>query len=233
MDDGDAQATQDVWPEGDDPWAEVHEVTGAEGIELLTNLKALRYLMPFLRQAHTLTSASRELGRSTGAVAYWIPKLHDAGLIVHLGDERRGGRAMPRYRAAAKLLRIPFARVPFDRRVALLDGGRTRVLRRFLDGIDEALADDHGFALGFSSPPGAGVSITMLDDEDPTPVRGYTDGWSGIRLDEDDAKALAQEMEELIERYSNRTGARQYLAHVGLAPDPRFRWRSAVDELPS
>jgi len=216
-----------------DEWPEQAEITDPTGIALLTDLRALRFLMPFLQEVHTLTSAARSLQRSTGAVAYWIPRLLAAGLIEHLGDEARAGRAMPRYRGVARQVVVPFEQVPFDRRVALLDGGRLRVLRRFLDGIDEVLTDSHGYGLGFSNSPDGGMAITMVEDPAASAARSYTDSWATLYLGPDDALALAQELEALVERYASRGGPRRHILHLGLAPDPRFRWRSAEDDLPS
>ena len=198
-------------------------------VRLLTNLKALRYVMPFTRSAHTLTSAAVEIGKPVTTVAYWLPQMVAAGLIVHLEDVPRAGKAMPRYRAIARELAVPFHAIPFDRRVALLDEGRTRLLRRFLDGVDEAMAASGTFSLGFSGRDGGGMAIGMIDGPDDGD-RAYTDGWTALRLDEAAANAFARELESLLERYGEMTGPKRYIAHVGLAPDPRFRWRSADDD---
>ncbi len=214
-------------------WPDRREVTAPEAIRLLTDLKALRYLLPFTAAPHTLTSAAAALGRPVTTVAYWLPRFVQAGLLEHLGDVARAGKPMPRYRAIARQLAVPFASIPFDRRVALLDGGRMRLLRRFLDGIDEAMAGSEAFALGFSGRTDGGMAITMIEEPELMD-RPYTDGWWSLQLDEASAVTLARELEALMEKYGNQTGpgTKRYVTHIGVAPDPRFRWRSADDDFP-
>ena len=101
-------------------------------IDLLADMRGLRMLSPFLRQTHTLTSAARALGRPASSLAHWVPRFVEAGLLERRGEQQRAGVAMPRYRAPARKLVVPFELIPFDTRVRLLDGGRLMVLRRFM-----------------------------------------------------------------------------------------------------
>lgn len=213
-------------------WAARATVTDPAAVALLSDLRALRYLTPFLNAEHTLSSAATWLGCSTSTLAYWIPRFVGTGLLVRRGNQQRGGMPMPRYRAPARQLVVPFHSLPFDRRVALLDGGRMRVLRRFLDGLDEALERDRSVALGFSSDSPGGFAVEMVETEEHREERAYTDGWMTLELDEADARQLATEMDALFDRYVGRNGPRRYVAHRGLAPDPRHRWRSARDDEP-
>jgi hypothetical protein len=220
-----------------DGWPERQEITDPDAVMLLSDLHALRFLTPFLRDAQTLSSAAAALERSTSTLAYWIPKFVRTGLIVHLGDERRAGMAMPRYRPPATQLVVPFRALPFDRRVALLDGGRMRVLRRFLDGLDEAVERDRAMSLGFSSDAPHSFAIEMVETSDHRVARGYTDGWMTMRLSPTTRGELSQAMEALIAKFNerragNRSGARRCIVHAGVAPDPRVRWRSVGDDIP-
>lgn len=213
-------------------WPAQRSITDPAAVLLLSDLRALRYLTPFLNDEHTLSSAASWLGCSTSTLAYWIPRFERTGLLVRRSTQQRGGMAMPRYRAPARQLVVPFHSLPFDRRVALLDGGRMRVLRRFLDGLDEALERDHSVALGFSSDSPGGFAVEMVEDDSHRDERSYTDGWMTLDLDEADAQQLAREMDALFERYVGRNGPRRFVAHRGVAPDPRHRWRSARDDDP-
>ena len=220
----------------DDPWPAQREISDPAAVDLLADLRALRYLTPFLGAAHTLTSAAQALDRSTSTLAYWIPRFVRVGLLVHLGDVRRNGMAMPRYRAPADQLVVPFKSVPFDRRVALLDGGRMRILRRFLDGLDEAIERDEAFALGFSSEAPHRFAIEMVESPAHRADRPYTDGWLTMALTTDDARAFSHELGELLDRFKERSsgrraGTRRHIIHVGIAPDARVRWRSVDDDL--
>jgi hypothetical protein len=213
-------------------WPARHEITDPEAVLILSDIRALKYLTPFLSGPHTLSSAATALDCSTSTVAYWIPRFVRVGLLLRLGDRARAGMPMPVYRAPASELVVPFRSLPFDRRVALLDGGRMRVLRRFLDGLDEAMERDHSIALGFSSDAPKGFAIQMVGESDEhKSARAYTDGWMTLELTDGDARELSTEMEALFNRYEGRNGPKRYIAHRGVAADARHRWRSAGDDI--
>jgi len=217
----------------DDDWPARAEITDPAAVLLLTDLRALKYLTPFLNGAHTLSSAAAALDCSTSTVAYWIPRFVRVGLLVHLGDQARAGMAMPLYRAPAAQLAVPFRALPFDRRVSMIDSGRMRVLRRFLDGLDEAMERDDSLVLGFRSEAPHSFAIAMVEETDEHKLaRLYTDGWQTLELTDDDAHQLAIEIEALVERYVGRNGPKRYITHYGVAADARHRWRSATDDIP-
>jgi hypothetical protein len=213
----------------DQPWPDSVEVLDPPAVELLTNVRTLRFLNPFLRDAHTLTSAAAAIHRPASSMAYWVPRFVRLGLIVHLGNETRAGAPMPVYRAAARRLTVPFARLPFDRRVALLDTGRRRLLDRFLDGVDEEMERSGDFVLEFSPSGETGAAIQLRDRPGHERGREFTDGWAVFELTEEDAIQLGRDIEALIERYSLKSGPRKFIVHGGVAPEPRHRWRSAKD----
>jgi hypothetical protein len=166
-------------------------------------------------------------------MAYWIPRLLRHGLIVHLGDELRAGAPMPVYRAPGQRLTVPFAKLPFDRRVALLDEGRMRVLHRFLDGVDEQMARTDDFSIEFGPSGDRGTSIQMLERPDQRQARDFTDAWMMFSLAEDDARELSRELEELLVKYAAKSGPKTYIVHAGVAMAPRHPWRSAKDPIMS
>jgi hypothetical protein len=213
----------------DRSWPDRAEVTDPAAIALLTDLRGLRMLTPFLVATHTLTSAARMAERPVTTLAHWVPRFVAAGLLERRGEIARAGASMPQYRAPARTLVVPYGLVPLDARVRLLDEGRMRLLRRFLDGLDESLEAAHATGLSFAAYGETGMVIDLDDDEAARQQRHYTDGWRTISLDEADALRLAREIEELVERYARRGGHREYVVHAGIAPDPQFRWRSATD----
>jgi hypothetical protein len=97
--------------------------------------------------------------------------------------------------------------------------------------LDEALEHDRSMALGFSSDSPNSFAVQMVEADAHRVQRGYTDGWFTLQLDDAGARQLAKEMDELFERYAGRNGPRRYIAHRGIAPDPRHRWRSADDDV--
>jgi hypothetical protein len=209
------------------PWPDSRQITRPDAVELLTGNRSLRLLRPFMLGAHTLTSAARELDRPVTTLAYWIPRFVASDLLVQLDVVARAGTAMPRYRAAARQFTVPVGALPHDRRIALLDRGRLRLLDRFLDGVDEAVEREGGLSLGFAAGPDAGtMAIEMVEDDVQRAQRDYTDAWSVLRLDRADAQALARELEDVLARYSARRGRRRYVVHMGLAAEPHVEWRS-------
>lgn len=221
----------------EDPWPQQHQVHDPRAIELLTDLRALRFLMPFSRRAHTLTSAAAELERPPSTLAYWIPRFRRAGLLVEIDRIRRTGASMPLLRTPARELTVAFGDIPIDRRIGLLDTGRIRILHRFLDGVDEALERERGVMLGFSGEEAQSTAIRLIEPGGDTTKwpwstageRPYTDGWLTMRLDESAARELAGELESLFEKYSARGGRHRYIVHAGVAREPKVRWRSAAD----
>jgi hypothetical protein len=210
-------------------WPDRLVVRAPGAVQLLTDLKAIRYLAPFLRQPHTLSSAAEVLEKPTSTIAYWIPRFVREGLLVELSPTTRAGMAMRRYRASALQLVVPLDAIPLDRRVALLDEGRHRTLRRFLDGLDEAMVAAHVGGLVFQAhgdDAPTGISITV-DDQPETPH--IYDSWLLAPLTTEQAEQLAGEMAALVEKYANGTKGRPHIFHLGFAPEPRHRWRSATD----
>lgn len=210
-------------------WPERLEIRDPAAIALLTDLRGFSFLAPFLASTHTLTSAARAIKRPVSSMAHWVPRFVETGVLEVRGEVRRAGAPMRRYRTPARKLVVPFELIPFDARVRMLDEGRMRLLRRFLDGMDEALAESRSFGLSFFSHDETGAAINLEETDADRAQRSYTDGWLVLELSESDALALSREIEELYSRYQSRKGPRKYLCHAGVAPEPEFRWRSAND----
>ncbi|MFN8023665.1 MAG: hypothetical protein U0Q03_19200 [Acidimicrobiales bacterium] len=211
------------------PWPKRCEITAPEAIALLTDLRGFTFLSPFLSSTHTLTTAARAAKRPVSSMAHWVPRFVETGLLERVGEVRRAGAPMPRYRTPARKLVVPFELIPFDARVRMLDEGRMRLLRRFMDGMDEELAASKSFGLSFAAYGESGSAIDLEETDAERAARSYTDGWRMIDLDEDDAIEFSRELEALHLKYERRKGARTYIVHTGIAPDPKFRWRSAND----
>ncbi len=216
-------------PTLDHDWPDRADVVAPAAIALLADARGLRMLTPFMRRTHTLTSAARSIGRPASSLAHWVPRFVEAGLLERRGEQRRAGAAMPRYRTPARALVVPFELIPFDTRVRLFDAGRLRILRRFMDGMDEALAASRSFGLSFAAYGEDGSVVDLVEPEAERATRTFTDGWRTLDLSEDDVLELSREIEALLSRYANRSGPRTYLVHAGVAPDPAFPWRSAND----
>ncbi|HEX9259137.1 MAG TPA: hypothetical protein VF855_06335 [Acidimicrobiales bacterium] len=213
-------------------WPERLAITDPKAVELLTNLRAVPFLGPFLRGEQTLSAAAACAQRPVSSLAYWLKQFVRAGLVVETGRIARNGMAMPCYRAAARNLVVPIASMPVDRRASMLDEGRLRLLRRFLDGLDEAMvADGLGGLRYYATSSPTGVAVEVDDGEGEAGSHRWTDSWGLLRLSSDHARDLVRELEDIANRYAAMTdaGGRRFVVHLGVAPDPRHRWRSADD----
>jgi hypothetical protein len=200
-------------------------VSKPAAVEILTNTKGLRHLRPFMRGEHTLTSAASELEVAASSLAYWVPKFHRAGLVKRVSTRHRAGAPMPVHRAVAQTFILPYAALPVEQRIALLDQGRARILRQFLDGLDEQLERAGETRLVISALPDA-MSIVMDGDER---LPSAVDTWQTLKLSAQDAVTLGAELEALIAKYEGGTGGATYLVHAGITRQPRRRMRSAPD----
>jgi hypothetical protein len=200
-------------------------VSEPEALALLSNLKALRALAPFLLCEQTLSSAAEFAKRRPSSLAYWVPKFLRAGLIEELRRERRAGAAMPVYRAVAQALVAPYHLMSVEQQTKLFDDARDRNLRRYLDGLDEAMAAEKALGLVYA----ASEDGLRISSDGESPRRTSTENWHELRLLDDDAVALVRELDELaakyVERHSRR--GRAYLMHTGIAREPTLRIRSA------
>ena len=214
----------------DSPWPAEFTVRDGHAVRTLLHLKAVRMLGPFLHGPHTLSQAAAELEAPTSTTAYWIRKLESVGLLVRLEPERRGGMPMPRYRSAGRVLFLPFASVPPGLDSDLLDGGRRKILDRFLDGVDAVLAEAGHTGLQFTASGPVGVEVDVREGLGSTRTPPWTDFWGTFTLTRAQATDLAAELRELVARYRNLerpTGTGEYLVHAGMVPAPRRRRRSA------
>lgn len=209
-------------------WPAEYVVRGLRAVDTLLDLKSIRCLGPFLRGPRTLSQAAGELDMSTSTLAYWIKKLEGAGLISRMAPRERAGMPMPRYRAAGQLLFLPFSEVPAGMTSELLDGGRKRLLDRFLDGLDEVLHEAGHSGLQFSASGDSGVEINLREPSDVRTLPPWTDFWGSMHMTREQAYAFADELKQLVERYRSLPPTRsEYIVHIGLAPMPKRRFRSA------
>lgn len=209
-------------------WPAEHVVRGLRAVDTLLDLKSIRCLGPFLRGPRTLSQAAVELDMSTSTLAYRIKKLEDAGLITRVSPRERAGMAMPRYRASGQLLFLPFSEVPAGMTSDVLDGGRKRLLDRFLDGLDEVLQHAGHSGLQFTASGESGVEVDLREPADIRTLPPWTDFWGSIHMTKEQAYEFAEELKQLVERYRDLPATRgEYIVHIGLAPSPKRRTRSA------
>jgi DNA-binding transcriptional ArsR family regulator len=166
-------------------------------VEDLETLKAISHplrmqLLAALRRLgpSTASALGRELGESSGSTSYHLRQLERFGFVGD-DDDQPSGRER-RWKALHDMTSFPAA-------LADLDGGR-----EYVDAVrrrqEEHLRE--GLAAWTEHRPGIGHSDYFLT------------------LDPDDLEALEQEMEDVIARYSTKTGSEPVVLHVLALPRP-------------
>jgi DNA-binding transcriptional ArsR family regulator len=136
----------------------------------------------------TASALGRRIEESSGSTSYHLRQLERFGFVTD--DDDQPSRRERRWRAVHDMTSFPadLVRVPGGRE--LLD----QVQRRQLEILQEGLA--------------------ALSE----PTRGFSHSDYQLRLDTHDLEALATELEEVIARYSRRTGEHDVSLHVLALP---------------
>jgi hypothetical protein len=94
-------------------WNKVLIVTDRKTAELLSHgTQTINILAPFLGKTSTTKAASLESGIKLNVLAYWVHKFFDAGILVLVKTEKRGGSPIHHYRAAADEFLVPTDLIP-------------------------------------------------------------------------------------------------------------------------
>jgi hypothetical protein len=164
-------------------------------------------LFAFIGRDRTLSEVARESGASLSLLHYHVRRFVSLGLLRETGEERRAGRPMKRYTAAADQFTVAGE---------LLDGGPGFGLRREL-----SLALERRDAA-------ADASWTFYRDERggmrmrrDTRSKGPVEFWRLLSLDEATLGELAAELEVLLTSYAQRItkrGGKSHLVHAVAVP---------------
>ena len=167
-----------------------------------------RIVLALIAEPRSLRELEEETGLSLSLLHYHVGRLCALGLIAVVGEDRRAGRPVKRYRATAKRFFVPAALASGDAGEAL-----GRELRAGLE-RDRARRDD------------AGVEYFLDPEGRPrmSRVRGEAEAhafelWLTLSLTTGEARSLAEEVRAVFDRYAGRTspGARPVLAYWALA----------------
>jgi hypothetical protein len=209
-------------------------VNDSEAALWLADPERRGWLAPFVGRKRTLADVGRELDVPVNAVLYRARLLLKHGLIRVVGEERRQGRAMKRYAAAAEGFIVPVALVP----IATLEGllalnevrgqealtrGLARAAQRMADpeklvlrvGADESGVFGAGLAL-----EGAGFDLAEELARESAPA--VWSSWSALWLSDAEAKSLQRELIALWRRYQAGTAGMAptgYTLRLALVPD--------------
>lgn len=209
-------------------------VCDPEVARILTDLKELRFLEPFIKRECTLSEAAKELGMKLPALSYRVKRLMDIGLLEVAREEVRRGKRVKLYRSSSPRYRVPFEATSVENVVALLELQMNLLMPFYLRNYARTMMDeaDAGYVRIARTEDGKDVDYSLHSSKaSPDFVWGeirdavlrpdapaLVSMSPRVELDFEDAKALQREMLELYERYSAKTGAQKYLVHLALVP---------------
>lgn len=192
-------------------------------VDLLLKLSSTRCLGPFMRTEHTLGTAAAELEMPASTLAYYVKRFVRAGLLEVVRLEPRAGKPIPVYRATADEFHIPFDAMPPGRRDEFLNGSRAKVLDAFITAMTREITRRGDSGLRVLPHPVRGVAIDFIEREGLGDA-GITEWWGKVGLTDDEARAMRDELQAVIEKYSHdedAPGRRMYISMVGLVPERR------------
>ncbi|THF67888.1 helix-turn-helix transcriptional regulator [Deinococcus sp. Arct2-2] len=200
---------------------------------LLFDDRVRRVLAPFVGQACSASRAADRLGMPLSSLLYQVRRLLNAKLLIVVREERRAGRAVRHYRAAAERFIVPYTLTPAETPEMLLaaqHAGPDARLRRHLTRAGLELLEQQGLGgvgvqvvldgprLVLRNMVGPDAEWNFLDPGAPAMV----DYWlEDVHLEFEEAKALQAELCELVARYKERQetrGGQTYVLRLALAP---------------
>ncbi len=201
-------------------------VRDAEIADLLTNPESLRQLEPFLGRESTVTRAAQLTGTLPNTMLSRVRRWTRLGLLRVSRRERRAGRPVSYYRAAADSWFIPFdttSAESLESSLAQRDEWwssrlRSAVVRSRQEQVGtwgtRVYRDQRGY-LQVQMAVSPDSNWTSLAPDRPAVLAAWRDG---LYLDFADAKELQRELFALLLRYQRKQGAQRYLLRLGLAP---------------
>ena len=190
-----------------------------------------RWLVPFVGGPRTLAEVGRELDVPVNAVLYRARLLVKHGLVRVVGEERRRGRPMKRYSAAAQTFIVPVALVPVGTVEALLALNELRGQEELTRGLARAvrrLTDPDGLVLRIgvdeSGMFGAGLAregegFDLAEELTRESAPALWSSWSALSLTDAEAKSLQRELVDLWRRYQGGSAPTSYTLRLALVPD--------------
>lgn len=215
--------------QSDSPSADYQQIDDPKIATFLLNPANLKHLAPFFeREGVSVSEAARDLNDKPNSVLARVRRFLALGLLEHYRSQARAGRAIKYYRTPAPIFYIPFEHTNSATLVEALQArdhyyqqilteavvhARTEHLNHHPYGT-RIYKDAQGH-LQLQSARSPLENYTLLANDAPSALSLWRDE---IYLDNDDAKALQQEMFALFKKYNHKGGKKRYLLRLGLAP---------------
>lgn len=179
-------------------------VTEPAAVEILWNPHKRQHLKPFLARSNDLAGASAELGISKTAMSYWIARLSEVGLIRVERVEKRPRHRVAFHRCVADRLRVSLAQAPLESYEAVFADFSARWSGQATQAMARSLARQApDLELCLSQQASAGLFTTILPREGcEPPPDDFIYYWARLWLNEDEADALARDLNALYDRYA-------------------------------
>lgn len=208
-----------------------------QAARVLADLRARRFLEPFIAQERTVSEVAAELGVDMSSVLYRVRQFVRLGLLEETRAELRKGRAIRYYRSVADGFFVPFAATPLVAQEAL----SPHTFGKFQEILNESVGRAWLAAAGerqmlgvhFYRCENGELSQNIVPDPDVRqPTRFFEqllepdapavwDTWGSLKLAREDAKALQREIASLLGRYyakAEKTGGDAYIVRLAMAP---------------
>jgi hypothetical protein len=205
-------------------WNKVLIVTDRKTAELLSHgTQTINILAPFLGKTSTTKAASLESGIKLNVLAYWVHKFFDAGILVLVKTEKRGGSPIHHYRAAADEFLVPTDLIPSVSDEELMLRIQQQEYRMFSANVvknGNELASEW-YLHYFCDADSKNWTFRPKHITDPAILhqRPIHD-WLHLELEPHEAESLRQELWALREKYSalDKRGQNlnRYILHLGL-----------------
>jgi hypothetical protein len=168
-----------------------------------------RLLLAFVDRPLSVAAAARLVGEPIGRVHYHVTSLARKDLLRVVREEKRAGRAVKYYRAAAASFLVP---------LDLLDRSPgTGLAAELRASLDDALLRSDEDGILFYTEDGE-PRVSWFGQARAMGAAG--EFWQIVGLSEPDVGTLGAELRALMLKYEarSRAGGRSYLIHAAFAP---------------
>jgi hypothetical protein len=202
------------------------DIRNPEAVRTLLNHKQRQAFRPFMRQSVSISEAAALVGESINTMLKRVQRWLEYGLLIETTSSALSAGQPKRYTAAGQSFFVPqsvIARLDLEQLLEQLDAFEADIMRR--GQLEAALRIDDW-----------GLRFTLDDDQDWNiqPARTGMNPWNYkapdapailaetnlLELEFADAKALQQELMDVVRRYLNRSGDGRYIVRLGMAPVP-------------
>ncbi len=175
---------------------------------MFTAERTLRILLMFVPEARSVSQVAIALGEPVAKIFYHVTRFIRQRLIVVEREEKRQGKPVKFYRAVAQSFLLPEALI--DRPCTQ---GLSEELRRALHA---AMAEKDIEGVMFSADEDGGINMS-LSPASPRQAVPSVEIWYTLRLPDETASALADELSALLARYERLSGrGKEFLVHAAL-----------------